>query len=312
MIANIYPLALIFISLAILIVSADQLVSQADSLAQKFNFSQILIGLTVVAFGTSAPELIVSISAAILEVPATNAIVGNVIGSNIANSLLVLGTAGLLYKVDFNNIDRITNFYLFIVTACVILILSTESNINYLHSIIFLIILIFFIQHLSSFKNDDSGTTEIDKKVSYLRLLLSFIGFFIGGNLFLSESLTFFSNLGIGHTVIGLAVLALGTSLPELITLIISALRKKTAIGIGNIIGSNIMNILFVLLPSVLIVQSRGIEFSLSNLDGNNDLALLAIVTSIIITLSLIKKPLNKVLSLFFILSYIIFIYKLF
>ena len=312
MIANIYPLALIFISLAILIVSADQLVSQADSLAQKFNFSQILIGLTVVAFGTSAPELIVSISAAILEVPATNAIVGNVIGSNIANSLLVLGTAGLLYKVDFNNIDRITNFYLFIVTACVILILSTESNINYLHSIIFLIILIFFIQHLSSFKNDDSGTTEIDKKVSYLRLLLSFIGFFIGGNLFLSESLTFFSNLGIGQTVIGLAVLALGTSLPELITLIISALRKKTAIGIGNIIGSNIMNILFVLLPSVLIVQARGIEFSLSNLDGNNDLALLAIVTSIIITLSLIKKPLNKVLSLFFILSYIIFIYKLF
>ena len=201
MIANIYPLALIFISLAILIVSADQLVSQADSLAQKFNFSQILIGLTVVAFGTSAPELIVSISAAILEVPATNAIVGNVIGSNIANSLLVLGTAGLLYKVDFNNIDRITNFYLFIVTACVILILSTESNISYLHSIIFLIILIFFIQHLSSFKNDDSGTTEIDKKVSYLRLLLSFIGFFIGGNLFLGIGCICFELLGIFFTI---------------------------------------------------------------------------------------------------------------
>ena len=145
MISNISPLALIFISLTILIVSADQLVSQADALAQKFNFSQVLIGLTVVAFGTSAPELIVSISAATLEVPASNAIIGNVIGSNIANSLLVLGMAGLLYKVDFNNIDLITNFYLFIVTACVILILSTSSNISYLHSIIFLIILIFLI-----------------------------------------------------------------------------------------------------------------------------------------------------------------------
>jgi cation:H+ antiporter len=92
MIFSIYQLSLIILSLFILIVSADQLVSQADAIAKKFNFSQVLVGLTVVAFGTSAPELMVSLSAALFETPpASDAILGNVIGSNIANLLLVLG-----------------------------------------------------------------------------------------------------------------------------------------------------------------------------------------------------------------------------
>jgi len=308
----IYQLSLIFLSLGILIVSADQLITQADSIARKFNFSQVLIGLTIVAFGTSAPELMVSLSAALFETPpASDAIIGNIIGSNIANLLLVLGVAGLLYNVEFKSIDQKTIFYLLAVTFYLILLLSTVSNIEWLHSIIFFILLVFFINHLAHFSVSTEIEIEQEKNISYTKLLLSFVGFFIGGKLFLTESLEFFSGLGLEHTVIGLTVLAIGTSLPELITLIVSAIKKKSAIGIANIIGSNIMNILFVLLPSLAIVQIRGFNFSTINIQPT-DLIILSIGTSIIIILSLTKKPLSKVISFVFVLSYLIYIYRLF
>ena len=308
----IYQLSLIFLSLGILIVSADQLISQADAIARKFNFSQVLIGLTIVAFGTSAPELMVSLSAALFETPpASDAIIGNIIGSNIANLLLVLGVAGLLYNVEFKSIDQKTIFYLLAVTFYFILLLSTVSNIGWLHSIIFFILLVFFINHLAHFSVSTESEIEQEKNISYTKLLLSFVGFFIGGKLFLTESLEFFSRLGLEHTVIGLTVLAIGTSLPELITLIVSAIKKKSAIGIGNIIGSNIMNILFVFLPSLAIIQIRGFNFSTINIQPT-DLIILSIGTSIIIILSLTKKPLSKVISFVFVLSYLIYIYRLF
>ena len=308
----IYQLSLIFLSLGILIVSADQLITQADAIARKFNFSQVLIGLTIVAFGTSAPELMVSLSAALFETPpASDAIIGNIIGSNIANLLLVLGVAGLLYNVEFKSIDQKTIFYLLAVTFYFILVLSTVSNIGWLHSIIFFILLVFFINHLAHFSVSTEIEIEQEKNISYTKLLLSFVGFFIGGKLFLTESLEFFSRLGLEHTVIGLTVLAIGTSLPELITLIVSAIKKKSAIGIANIIGSNIMNILFVLLPSLAIVQIRGFNFSTINIQPT-DLIILSIGTSIIIILSLTKKPLSKVISFVFVLSYLIYIYRLF
>lgn len=308
----IYQLSLIFLSLGILIVSADQLITQADAIARKFNFSQVLIGLTIVAFGTSAPELMVSLSAALFETPpASDAIIGNIIGSNIANLLLVLGVAGLLYNVEFKSIDQKTIFYLLAVTFYFILVLSTVSNIGWLHSIIFFILLVFFINHLAHFSVSTEIEIEQEKNISYTKLLLSFVGFFIGGKLFLTESLEFFSRLGLEHTVIGLTVLAIGTSLPELITLIVSAIKKKSAIGIGNIIGSNIMNILFVFLPSLAIIQIRGFNFSTINIQPT-DLIILSIGTSIIIILSLTKKPLSKVISFVFVLSYLIYIYRLF
>mgnify|MGYP001500966159 CR=1 FL=1 len=308
----IYQLSLIFLSLGILIVSADQLITQADAIARKFNFSQVLIGLTIVAFGTSAPELMVSLSAALFETPpASDAIIGNIIGSNIANLLLVLGVAGLLYNVEFKSIDQKTIFYLLAVTFYFILLLSTVSNIGWLHSIIFFILLVFFINHLAHFSVSTEIEIEQEKNISYTKLLLSFVGFFIGGKLFLTESLEFFSRLGLEHTVIGLTVLAIGTSLPELITLIVSAIKKKSAIGIANIIGSNIMNILFVFLPSLAIIQIRGFNFSTINIQPT-DLIILSIGTSIIIILSLTKKPLSKVISFVFVLSYLIYIYRLF
>ena len=309
----IYELILILISLGILIISADQLVSQADIIARRFNFSQVLVGLTVVAFGTSAPELMVSISAALFETPpASDAIIGNVIGSNIANLFLVLGVSGILFNISFNKIDQKTNFYLFVVTTFLIIILSTSTNINWIHSFILLLLLILFINHLKNFSSDVKVSEQ--KKASDLnviKLILSFLGFFIGGKLFLSESLAFFTSIGIAHTVIGLTILALGTSLPELITVIIAAMKKKAAMGIGNIIGSNIMNILFVLFPSIVIVHVRGYNFSSLNIQSS-DLILLAISTSIIIILCLVKQPLSKMLSIVFVLSYLIYIYRLF
>ena len=172
-----YELILILISLGILIISADQLVSQADIIARRFNFSQVLVGLTVVAFGTSAPELMVSISAALFETPpASDAIIGNVIGSNIANLFLVLGVSGILFNISFNNIDQKTNFYLFVVTTFLIIILSTSTNINWIHSFILLLILILFINHLKNFSsNVEISELKQASDINFIKLTLSFI-----------------------------------------------------------------------------------------------------------------------------------------
>ena len=165
MLIIIYQLSLILLSLGILIISADQLITQADALARKFNFSHVLIGLTVVAFGTSAPELMVSLSAALFETPpASDAIIGNVIGSNIANLLLVLGVAGLLYNVEFKSIDQKTIFYLLAVTSYFISVLLTASYIGWIHSIIFLILLVFFINHLTHFSDSIENEVKHEKK----------------------------------------------------------------------------------------------------------------------------------------------------
>jgi len=191
MVTSIYQLSLVFLSLVILIVSADQLVSQADAIAKKYKFSQVLVGLTIVAFGTSAPELMVSISAAYFETPpASDAILGNVIGSNIANLLLVLGFAGVIHKIDFKSIDQKTNLYLFLVTAYLIFILSIYAQITWFHSFIFFLILLFFLNHLKNFKShEDEIEYNIQNDLNVIKLLLSFLGFFLGGKLFLSESL---------------------------------------------------------------------------------------------------------------------------
>ena len=142
----------------------------------------------------------------------------------------------------------------------------------------------------------------------HLKLILTFVGIFIGGTLFLDNSLDLFKYLGLQETVIGVSVLAIGTSLPELATVILAYLKKKGAIGIGNVIGSNIMNILFVFLPGLLIVQFRGLAF---NIPENSILHIYALMLSTItiILLSLFKIKIGKFVALIFTGSYATYIW---
>tara|TARA_B100000953_G_scaffold105106_1_gene86105 strand:- start:95 stop:964 length:870 start_codon:yes stop_codon:yes gene_type:complete len=284
------------------------MIGSADLIAKKFSLPPILIGLTIIAFGTSAPELVVTIIAASKTIPASDAIVGNVIGSNIANILLVLGVSSFFFRIDLGKIRYKDNIYLFVITAYFSILFYLADEINLYHSAGFIVLVIIFLNHLRDYEEDlKEGSISKFSNLTYLRLILSFVGIFIGGKVFLDSSLNIFTSLGLEQTIIGISILAIGTSLPELATVVISYVRKKESIGIGNVIGSNIMNILFVFLPGVLIIQSRNLDFFMpDNILLHVNILILS--TLIILSLSLLKLTISKFTSLIFIIFYIIYI----
>jgi len=301
---------ILLIGLSLLLYSADKMINSADLIAKKFSLPPILIGLTIIAFGTSAPELVVTIIAASKTIPATDAIIGNVIGSNIANILLVLGVSSFFFKIDLSKIRYKDNIYLLIITAYFSILFYLVDEINLYHSAGFIFLIILFLNQLRNYK-EDKGGNEKNKfsNLTYLKLIISFFGIFIGGKVFLDSSLNIFTSLGLEETIIGISILAIGTSLPELATVVISYVRKKGSIGIGNVIGSNIMNILFVFLPGIIIVQSRNLNFFISDnilLHVN----VLILSTIIVLVLSLLKFTMSKFTSLIFIIFYIIYIFS--
>ena len=299
---------ILLIGLSLLLYSADQMIGSADLIAKKFSLPPILIGLTIIAFGTSAPELVVTIIAASKTIPATDAIVGNIIGSNIANILLVLGVSSFFFKINLSKIRYKDNIYLFIITAYFSILFYLVDEINLYHSAGFIFLIILFLNQLRNYE-EDQRDNEINKfsNLTYLKLIISFIGIFIGGKVFLDSSLNIFTSLGLEQTIIGISILAIGTSLPELATVVISYVRKKGSIGIGNVIGSNIMNILFVFLPGILIVQSRNLNFFIpDNILLHVNILILS--TLIVLFLSLFKFTMSKFTSLIFIIFYTIYI----
>ena len=299
---------ILLIGLALLLYSADMMIGSSDLIAKKFQLSPILIGLTIVAFGTSAPELVITLFAAFKEIPATDAIIGNIIGSNIANILLILGTASLFFKIDLSNIGLKNISFLLILTSYFVAMFYIASSLSITIIIGLIVFVILFLNLLKNYgsDNEDVKFKEFSNR-AYVILLFSFIGIFIGGKIFLDSSLNIFTTFGLEETIIGISILAIGTSLPELATVVISYIRKKGSIGIGNIIGSNIMNILFVFLPGAIIIKSRNLDFSLENTDLIH-LNVLILVTLIITAMSLLKMKLNKIFALGFLVSYVVYI----
>ena len=299
---------ILLIGLVLLLYSADMMINSSDLIAKKFQLSPILIGLTIVAFGTSAPELVITLFAAFKEIPATDAIIGNIIGSNIANILLILGTASLFFKIDLSNIGLKNISFLLILTSYFVAMFYIASSLSITIIIGLIVFVILFLNLLKNYgsDNEDVKFKEFSNR-AYVILLFSFIGIFIGGKIFLDSSLNIFTTFGLEETIIGISILAIGTSLPELATVVISYIRKKGSIGIGNIIGSNIMNILFVFLPGAIIIKSRNLDFSLENTDLIH-LNVLVLVTLIITAMSLLKMKLNKIFALGFLVSYVVYI----
>ena len=299
---------ILLIGLVLLLYSADMMIGSSDLIAKKFQLSPILIGLTIVAFGTSAPELVITLFAAFKEIPATDAIIGNIIGSNIANILLILGTASLFFKIDLSNIGLKNISFLLILTSYFVAMFYIASSLSITIIIGLIVFVILFLNLLKNYgsDNEDVKFKEFSNR-AYVILLFSFIGIFIGGKIFLDSSLNIFTTFGLEETIIGISILAIGTSLPELATVVISYIRKKGSIGIGNIIGSNIMNILFVFLPGAIIIKSRNLDFSLENTDLIH-LNVLVLVTLIITAMSLLKMKLNKIFALGFLVSYVVYI----
>lgn len=249
---------LLFVGFAVLIKGADFLVDGSSSLAKKMNVSNLAIGLTVVAFGTSTPELIVSTVAAVDG--KNDASFGNVIGSNNFNLMFILGIAGLIYPLI---VQRSTVKYevpLSILAALVLYVLvndeilwnADESLLSRLDAVILLVFfggfMIYIIRTMKS--NSDLGGEEIKVYNSWLSVGMISLGLVMlvgGGKVVVDNAILIAQKFGMSEKLIGLTILAAGTSLPELVTSCVAAYRKNTDIAIGNVVGSNIFNIFFIL-----------------------------------------------------------------
>jgi len=257
--------------MALLIKGGDLLVDGASSMARRFNVSELAIGLTIVAFGTSSPELVVSLSAAVSSHP--EIALGNVIGSNNFNLFFILGITGLIapIAVQKNTVRIEIPFSLF---AAVILFLLANLNFfpnekNMLTRIDGIILLLFFGVFLfyvyRSMKMTNTGDEIISVKTLSsvkiaLFIILGLVFLILGGRIVVNSAVAVAHALNISEKVIGLTIVALGTSLPELVTSITAIIKKSDDIAIGNIIGSNIFNIFLILSISSII---KPIEYSL-------------------------------------------------
>jgi cation:H+ antiporter len=239
-----------------LIKGADFLVDGSSSLASRLKVSQIVIGLTVVAFGTSTPELIVNIFAAITD--SSDVGFGNIVGSNIINILLILGIAALIspLQTQKNTVWKEIPFAL--LGALVLLVLCNDIFFSSFPNIIstgdgillLLFFLIFIVYVFAISKVNTESTVEV-KDLSSIKtttyIIVGIIGLFIGGKLVVDNAVIIAASFGLSQRVIGLTIVAFGTSLPELFTSAVAATKGKADIAVGNVVGSNIFNVFFVL-----------------------------------------------------------------
>ena len=246
---------LVILGFAGLIFGANWMVNGASALAKRYNVSDLAIGLTIVAFGTSAPELIVNIIASVKGY--SDIVLGNIIGSNNFNLFIILGLAGLILpiKVQSSTAWKEIPISLFITALLILLIndfeFTGDSSFSRLEGILMLVLFGFFLFYVfKQLKNDPSLQTET-YETSTLKIwgliIVGLAGLVIGGQLVVLNSVSIADSLGVSEKIIGLTIVAAGTSLPELVTSAIAAAKRNSDIAIGNVIGSNIFNILLIL-----------------------------------------------------------------
>jgi cation:H+ antiporter len=298
----------------LLFAGAEGLVRGSSSLALKLGISPLVIGLTIVGFATSSPELVVSIRAAVIG--NSEIVLGNVIGSNIANIALILGCAALIKPLRVN-VDVIRKEVPILIGVSILLIIILiDGEVGFVDGIIFIAgILVYIIVSIVFAKKEKNVNAEIiyenefqSNFKTHLLVLLILTGAVLlvfGANIFLKSAIALSKLLGMSDAVIGLTVVAIGTSLPELITSVVASIRNKADIAIGNAVGSSIFNILFILGVTAVImpITARGI--------GYIDLGVMMLTAVIILPMSFRGYKINRVEGLILLFGYIIYIYLL-
>lgn len=248
----------LLVGLGLILSGANFLTDGAAALAKRFNISSLVIGLTIVAFGTSAPELTVSIVSAING--SAELSIGNVVGSNIFNILMIVGVTAVVAPITITKGTLTKEIPLAILSCVVVLICAndvfletgTENILNRADGLLMLCFFAIFLGYTFAIAHDNTEEEQAEiKPLSTWRCLLYIVGGLVvlifGGRLFVNGSSEIARSLGVGESVIGLTLVAMGTSLPELATSVVAALKKNPEIAIGNVIGSNLFNVFFVL-----------------------------------------------------------------
>ena len=286
---------LIIIGFVLLIVGADILVEGSSGIAKKFHIPEIIIGLTIVSIGTSMPELFVSITSALDGY--SDMAIGNIIGSNISNLLLILGLSAAIKPVVFQKETRLYEIPMcLLVTIILMIFCNINGGISKIEAIALLILFCAFIGYTIYMGKRESQKEMVEikteeKKNSIIKniifVLIGICGLKIGGDLVVNNAVNVANHFNWSEKLISLTILAIGTSLPELVTSVTAAIKGNSDIAIGNIIGSNIFNILLIIGASALITPIT------YNFSYNFDFSVL-IVSSIILAIFPFIPPKDK------------------
>lgn len=303
---------LLIIGFIILIKSADFFVNGASSIAKALRIPTIIIGLTIVAFGTSAPEAAVSVTAAL---KGNNDIaIANVVGSNIFNLLAVIGIASMIKPVKVQKTTILKEFPFILLSSLVLLILSHDTKFqgysnneltksDGLMLLALFSIFMYYLLEMAITSKEDMQVEQGSKKASIPKSsmisLLGIIGIIFGGQVVVDSASNIALSIGMSENLVGLTIVSIGTSLPELVTSVVAAKKGESDIAMGNVVGSNIFNILFVLGISAFInpISVHPIVFV--------DMFIMFIISIIAYIFATTKREVNKFEGLLMVLIYI-------
>jgi cation:H+ antiporter len=312
---------LLLAGLAMLLVGGASLVRGASGIAEAYGISPLVVGLTVVAFGTSAPELVVNILGAING--ETDIAFGNIAGSNLANLGLVLGTAALIAPIAIEGQIIRRELPLLLLATTVVLVMTLDSQLKGFDPVldrsdglvllllfgifVYIMIMDFFRQGgdpLLATITDLSPKLETKNSRDWLLIVIGIISLGLGGELTITHGVKLAGILNVSTTIVGMAVIAIGTSLPEFVTSIIAAMRKEADLCVGNIIGSNIFNILLVLPVSALVYPLSIPEH------GTTDIIATFLFAAALIPVFIIrKKIMSRTIGGMFLVAYLLYMY---
>ena len=293
----------------LLYLGSEWIVKGGVGVAEKYGVSTIVIGLTVVAFGTSLPELLVSLNAAFQG--SSSLAIGNAIGSNIANVGLVLSLSAFIFPITLKYTLIKRDLYVYLFSCVVFIFFSLDGRLSKFEGAFFVNTLLFYV--IYSIKKPIKDYTDIEEYEGdnfvemILFVIFGIVGLSLGADLFVDGSVYIARYFGISEVVIGMSIVAFGTSLPELATSAMAAYKKESAISIGNIIGSNIFNILCVL-GVTSVVQPLNARW----IDIRMQVGIMIAYGLLIIVISQITQPIKRSVSLSMLAGYFLFIYLLF
>ena len=289
----------LIIGFILLIKGADLFVDSASGIAKRFGIPSLIIGMTIVAMGTSAPELSVSITSAIKGL--NDMSIANVVGSNIFNTLMILGVSSLFNKLKINSYKDII---VMMISSVMLLVCCFNNKLGIINGVVLLVMFALFMWN----QIKDAKGGEIEEEVVHrpmlLTVMLGIIGMCAiigGGNLVVNSASAIAMALGMSENLVGLTIVAMGTSLPEFITSVIATRKGEIDIAVGNVVGSNIFNILFVLGIAGIINPMT------VSLVAIYDMAILVIVSVLILFVTR-KKEINKYNGLMLIAIYVCYL----
>jgi cation:H+ antiporter len=307
---------MLILGLVILIVGGEFLVRGAVGLSSAMKISPLVIGMTVVSFGTSAPELLVSIQSAMSGNPGIA--IGNVIGSNIANLALVLGVTVIIFPIVAEKQTKKLDYPVMIFATFLFYIFALNLHLEFWEGLVFILVLLAFTYYLivSSRRSTKKEIAEkkedleellekpSSKGMSVLFLLVGLVGLYFGSDWFVGGATGIARSFNLSDSVIGVTVVALGTSAPELVASIMAALKKQSDISVGNLIGSNIFNI-FAVLGITAMVKPIAVEESVMSFD----MWWMIGISLLLIPVLYFGNKIGKIKGIVLVFSYVIYIF---